>query len=318
MVLLLVLMGCIRTDAADTRSPRPLPEGNEAEDTDPGELPQDTDTGDPPDTDPIDTGDPIPSGAQACFLGPDRDHAACLPTFLYDPGLMGPDYDYPDPYDGSPQYAAPARYLDLSNADPTFEVAPNFVLDEFVSLYKGRWGVLQSHLIDVLQEMRDDLGEPLIVTSGYRSPDYNAGVGGVTYSRHQYGDAVDLDVEGMSVEELGVVCEQFDADYVGLYEDGHTHCDWREAPLDPAFYDAGRSAPISAGPRPSARLDRIGNVFTAPAEGFDEGAPLRVWRAWDASGSLLDEATGRSYAPPAGAARVTVTVGGHERLEATL
>jgi hypothetical protein len=59
----------------------------------------------------------------------------------------------------------------------------------------------------------------------------------------------------------------------------------------------------------------VGAVWSAPATGFDEGEPLRAWTALDARGGVLLRAHGRSFAPPAGTARVRVVVGGQLTLE---
>lgn len=258
-----------------------------------------------------DTSDPPPGGPLACYLGPDRDGAACLPTVAFDAAAFGGDYDYPPPLDGSDQYAAPTHYLDLAALAPAFEVAPNFVADEFLSAEKGRYGVLQAHLVERLQDLRDDLGAPLIVTSGYRNPAWNAGVGGVEFSRHQYGDAADLDATGLSVEELGDRCDAHGASYVGLYEDGHTHCDWRDDPLDSAFYGNSRHArPVSRAAMSARLMVDAAGVWSAPAEGFDEGEPLRRWTAVDADGRRLIRTYGRVFVAPPGTARVEVTIGG--------
>jgi hypothetical protein len=271
---------------------------------------EDSDTGAQDSAAPEDTARP----AQACWLGPSRDDSACVPTVPFDASAFGSAYAYPPPYGGSAQYAAPDRFVDLEAVDLSMAVAPNFAMSEFLAPEKGRWGVLQAGLVEDLQALRDLLGVPVRVTSGYRSPGWNEGVGGVTYSRHQYGDAVDLDVASLSVEALGEQCEAIGASYVGLYEDGHTHCDWRDDPLDAAFYAPSRAFPAPPSPTARLRLDAVG-VLTAPAGGFDEGEPLRRWWAWDADGNLLESVTGRSYAPPPAAVRVRVRVGGQVELE---
>lgn len=45
---------------------------------------------------------------------------------------------------------------------------------------------------NILQPLRDHIGEPLIINSGYRSPALNAAVGGVKNSQHITGEAVDI------------------------------------------------------------------------------------------------------------------------------
>jgi zinc D-Ala-D-Ala carboxypeptidase len=45
---------------------------------------------------------------------------------------------------------------------------------------------------DMLERIRSTLGVPVIVTSGYRSPQVNAAVGGVSSSDHLSGQAADI------------------------------------------------------------------------------------------------------------------------------
>ena len=46
--------------------------------------------------------------------------------------------------------------------------------------------------LDTLQALRDRLGKPLIVTSGYRSPEHNEAVDGAPHSKHMEGTAFDI------------------------------------------------------------------------------------------------------------------------------
>jgi uncharacterized protein YcbK (DUF882 family) len=50
--------------------------------------------------------------------------------------------------------------------------------------------------LDALQRLRDLLGRPLIVRSGYRSEAHNRAVGGAPRSRHLFGTAFDIDMTG--------------------------------------------------------------------------------------------------------------------------
>jgi hypothetical protein len=49
-----------------------------------------------------------------------------------------------------------------------------------------------------VQQIRSGLGRPLIISSSFRSPEHNRDVGGASFSRHLYGDAVDIDVDQSS------------------------------------------------------------------------------------------------------------------------
>ena len=46
--------------------------------------------------------------------------------------------------------------------------------------------------VKVLEPLRTQIGRPIYISSGYRSPRLNAAVGGVAKSQHQYGQAADI------------------------------------------------------------------------------------------------------------------------------
>lgn len=263
-------------------------------------------------------GDPIETGDEVCYLGEDRAGTTCLPVVAWDPD-WGSDYAYPSPLDD--RYARPIAFLDLEGAadDPDLPVAPNFVLGELVSASKGRFALLQPHLVASLQDLRDAVGGPVLVTSGYRSPGYNAGIdGSATYSRHMYGDAADLYAADLSIDALADLCEDLGAGYVGTYV-GHVHCDWRDAPLEPALFGSPDDADTAAPPPASARVAVHGTTLQIDLqEGFSEGQPLITWRAWSATGALLATTQGPHWTPPPSASRVTVDVGRQVQLEHAL
>lgn len=53
---------------------------------------------------------------------------------------------------------------------------------------------LRALVNNVLDPLRSAWGKPIIVTSGYRSPEVNKAIGGVKTSQHLKGEAVDLDI----------------------------------------------------------------------------------------------------------------------------
>ena len=54
----------------------------------------------------------------------------------------------------------------------------------------------QPRLVDALDGWREELGFPLVVTSGVRCARHNAAVGGAPDSRHLTGEAADVRVDG--------------------------------------------------------------------------------------------------------------------------
>ena len=57
-------------------------------------------------------------------------------------------------------------------------------------------------LCENLQALRDHLGKPIRVISGYRSPKYNRRIGGARRSQHMVAKAADIKVSGMSPAEV--------------------------------------------------------------------------------------------------------------------
>lgn len=299
---LLLLAGCVVTTYPGFEPP-----DAPGSDTDPAADTDTTGGTDAPDTG-VDT-DSTPDTDRApdvvCYLGPSRDRSTCLPVVPR--GAWGSDWDWPA--SGDPRYLSPTHFLDLDTIAANTRLAPNFALSELAEAYKGQWAVVQPGLIDHLQSVRDRLGGPLTVTSGFRSPGWNAGVGGVLLSRHLYGDGVDLDTAVTNLDGLADACADEGADYIGYYAD-HIHCDWRGDALEPAFYGAPGPVEVSLQPRPVFQADLIrGVAWTTTAYGWDEGPPLREWTALDAQGRVLVRATGDHFTPPAGAVRVSVVVG---------
>lgn len=78
---------------------------------------------------------------------------------------------------------------------------PNNVLSNIIELAKN------------LQVLRDTINKTISITSGYRSPKYNAKIGGVKNSQHVKGTASDIQIKGMTPKEVALVIE-------GLIESG--------------------------------------------------------------------------------------------------
>lgn len=243
---------------------------------------------------------------QLCFLGPNRDNSVCFP--LSHPGSPS-GYNYPSPLNNN--YRAPIAYIDLHEVDESTKIAPNFALSEIATRAKGRYAVVQPHAVERIQAIRDDAGA-LRINSGYRSPTYNAGVGGATRSRHMYGDAFDIGPQSISVNALEPKCAQNGGKLVEY--NSHVHCDWRNDPQDSKLFGSLAVAPGSAPAsfvldEYSASIERHEGILSAPAEGFDEGEPARRWTAYDEDGEVVAEYRGEFFTPPTSAVSVEVNVG---------
>jgi uncharacterized protein YcbK (DUF882 family) len=86
------------------------------------------------------------------------------------------------------------------------KLTENFTLSEFNSKCGRPMPENVKHniqkLANQLQVLRDDLKRPITITSGYRSPEHNARVGGVKNSQHVLGTACDIRVAGMTTRQL--------------------------------------------------------------------------------------------------------------------
>lgn len=63
-------------------------------------------------------------------------------------------------------------------------------------------------LANQLQILRDHLGKPIIINSGYRSEAHNRSVGGSPNSQHLLGKASDIRVNGMTSVEIAKEIER--------------------------------------------------------------------------------------------------------------
>lgn len=90
--------------------------------------------------------------------------------------------------------------------DSTRQLSPSFRVREFGC--KGSDVVLlDEELVVLLQCIREHFGKPLHITSGYRTAAHNAAVGGSKSSQHLLGRAADIQVAGVSVEDVAAYAE---------------------------------------------------------------------------------------------------------------
>ncbi len=174
----------------------------------------------------------------------------CLQTVPFNEIATPAHYKYqapnlfPDPALRA-QYIIPNRMIDLLHVGGSWPLSNNFAIADFMVYSHDRYAIFSPEVASIFQHIRNDLGGPIWVTSGYRSPTHNSQVGGVPWSRHMYGDAVDFTTPSLNYPLLQKLCLKYDASFTLIYTN-HIHCDWRKHPLNPAFYNTVPAPPASA------------------------------------------------------------------------
>ena len=112
--------------------------------------------------------------------------------------------------------------------DGTKALSKNFRVREFRSKDGADPIIIDPALVTVLQQLRDRVGRPVVITSGYRTPSHNRSVGGAAYSQHLYGTAADIQVSGVTPKTLAKHAEAIlpDTGGIGIYTWG-IHVDTR-------------------------------------------------------------------------------------------
>jgi zinc D-Ala-D-Ala carboxypeptidase len=81
----------------------------------------------------------------------------------------------------------------------------------------------------ILEPLREKIEKPIIITSGYRSPQLSLAIGSSQKSQHCKGEAVDIEAIGMSTLNLAeMIINHFEFDQVILecYKKGDMNSGW--------------------------------------------------------------------------------------------
>jgi len=91
-------------------------------------------------------------------------------------------------------------------------LTPNFTIWEFQSKDGAPFPleVLKNlkKLAENLEVIRAEIGRPITITSGYRSPEHNKTIGGAKFSEHITGRAADIKAKGITTTELKKTIER--------------------------------------------------------------------------------------------------------------
>ena len=90
----------------------------------------------------------------------------------------------------------------IVETDKNVKLGKHFIVKEFACKDGSPVVFIDDYLYTILDILREKLGKPVIITSGYRTPEWNKKAGGAKYSYHMRGMAADIRVNGMSAKEL--------------------------------------------------------------------------------------------------------------------
>ena len=104
----------------------------------------------------------------------------------------------------------------IMNTDGNVNLGKWFKVKEFACKDGSPIVFIDEYLWTTLSILRTKIGKPVIITSGYRTPSWNAKCDGAKYSYHMRGMAADIKVNGMSAKELAKELDKIVPDGCGI------------------------------------------------------------------------------------------------------
>lgn len=109
------------------------------------------------------------------------------------------------------------------------DLTPHFSKSELACRHCGLCLML-AYFLDALEELRGLGPEAIVIHDGYRCHAHNAAVGGVNNSEHMWGIAADLEIVGLTLQEMYERAERvkrFRNGGIGVYDGNFLHVDTR-------------------------------------------------------------------------------------------
>ena len=104
----------------------------------------------------------------------------------------------------------------IINTDANEKIGQHFKVREFACKDGSQVVFVDENLVSILDILRNKIGKPVIITSGYRTPEWNTKCGGAKYSYHMRGMAADIRVNGISAKELANKLNEIVPDKCGI------------------------------------------------------------------------------------------------------
>lgn len=108
-------------------------------------------------------------------------------------------------------------------------VSKNFRVREFACKDGCEFVLISRVLVEILEGLREKIGEEIYINSGFRTPNHNKKIGGALLSYHQYGMAADIRAKTKTPKELYTILDRMMEGWGGLeLHDTFVHVDTRE------------------------------------------------------------------------------------------
>lgn len=104
----------------------------------------------------------------------------------------------------------------IMDTDANKKIGQHFRVQEFACQDGSQIVFVDDYLISILDILRNQVGKPVHITSGYRTPTRNKKVGGAKYSYHMRGMAADIRIEGMTAKEIANKLNEIVPDGCGI------------------------------------------------------------------------------------------------------
>lgn len=104
----------------------------------------------------------------------------------------------------------------IVETDGNIQLTRHFKVKEFACKDGSPVVFIDDYLYTILDILRCKLGKPVIITSGYRTPEWNKKCDGAKYSYHMRGMAADIRVNGIKPKQIAKILNEIVPDECGI------------------------------------------------------------------------------------------------------
>lgn len=104
----------------------------------------------------------------------------------------------------------------IMDTEANKKVGKHFKVKEFACKDGSQIVFIDSYLVSILDILRNKVGKPVYINSGYRTPEWNKKCEGAKYSYHMRGMAADIRVERMTAKQIANELNKIIPDECGI------------------------------------------------------------------------------------------------------